>query len=226
MNDTVLKELKTVVERAVRPIRATLARKRRMREELLAHLMAVFDEEAARCGDEQAALEQAKQRFGDPKELAGQLQQSVPRWDRCRSILETMGCGPGESAWHLAGKHFLLTLVIYSVALALWVSVLLHAGFLQSLALETRRELAKAAVFGLPVVTLMNVFLSVIMASLLHKFGPTLASKRWGRFLLLTLAAVGLCALVAPVTFAGAGVLFVLMARQTVKQWRYEADWA
>ena len=40
MNEVTLKELKIVVERAVRPVRATLARKRKMREELLAHLTA------------------------------------------------------------------------------------------------------------------------------------------------------------------------------------------
>ena len=30
----------------MRPVRATIARKRKMREELLAHLMAIFEEEA------------------------------------------------------------------------------------------------------------------------------------------------------------------------------------
>ena len=38
MNDVTLKELKIVVEQAVRPVRATMARKRRIREELLIHL--------------------------------------------------------------------------------------------------------------------------------------------------------------------------------------------
>ena len=115
MDNIILQELKRVVEQAVRPVRATMARKRRMREELLAHLVAIFEEEAGRLGDEQAALEQAKQRFGDPRELTGQIQQTVPWLDRCRSILENMGCQPGESAWHLAGRHFLVMLTIYSV---------------------------------------------------------------------------------------------------------------
>ncbi len=35
MNDKAARELQIIVERAVRPVRATLARKRRMREELL-----------------------------------------------------------------------------------------------------------------------------------------------------------------------------------------------
>ena len=32
-----------------------------------------------------------------------------------------MGCQPGESAWHLAAKHFLAMLLIYSVYLPLWL---------------------------------------------------------------------------------------------------------
>ena len=80
MNDVTLKDLKIVVERAVRPVRATLARKRRMREELLAHLVSIFEEEAENLGDDRAALLAAKKRFGDPKELTGQLQETVSRW--------------------------------------------------------------------------------------------------------------------------------------------------
>ncbi len=52
MDDVILQELKRVVEQAVRPVRATMARKRRMREELLAHLTAIFEEEAGKLGDE------------------------------------------------------------------------------------------------------------------------------------------------------------------------------
>ena len=75
MNDQVLNELKIVVERAVRPVQATFARKRKMREELLAHLVSIFEEEAGRQGDERAALERAEERFGDLRELSKQLQE-------------------------------------------------------------------------------------------------------------------------------------------------------
>ncbi len=87
MNDANLTELKVVVERTVQPVRATMARKRRMREELLAHLVAILEEEEKHGGGEQAAIEQAKQRFGDTRELTGQLQQAVSRWDRYRLVL-------------------------------------------------------------------------------------------------------------------------------------------
>ena len=57
MNDASLTELKVVVEQAVQPVRATMARKGRMREELLTHLVAIFDEEEKRLADERSALE-------------------------------------------------------------------------------------------------------------------------------------------------------------------------
>ena len=117
MDDVILQELKRVAEQAVRPVRATITRKRRMRKELLAHLTAIFDEEAEKLGDEQAALEQAKQRFGDPDELTTQRQQAVPRQNRWRSILENMGYRPSESAWHLAVKHFVAILPILLLTL-------------------------------------------------------------------------------------------------------------
>jgi hypothetical protein len=73
-----------VVERSVRPVRASTKRKRRMREELLAHLTAVCEEEqqAASGGDALAALDHATRRFGDPAQLARELQTSVPPSER------------------------------------------------------------------------------------------------------------------------------------------------
>jgi len=97
MNDTTLNELKIVVERAVRPIKACLPRKRRMREELLAHLTAIFEEEAEKLGDDRSALDQAKKRFGDPRELTAQFQNTVSFWYRTLYYLEKWGYLPGES---------------------------------------------------------------------------------------------------------------------------------
>lgn len=82
MNDQVLKELDAIVDRAVQPIRATMSRKRQMREELLAHLESIFAEAVEKLGDETLALQEAKSRFGDPRELSGQLQRSVSGWNR------------------------------------------------------------------------------------------------------------------------------------------------
>src|SRR5580704_13914544 len=80
MNESTLTQLKIIVERAVRPVRASTSRKRKMREELLAHVCDVYDEEA-KLGDEQTALARTQERFGQAAELTGQLQASVPRGD-------------------------------------------------------------------------------------------------------------------------------------------------
>lgn len=85
MNDAILNELRVVVERAVRPVRATMSRKRKMREELLSHLVSIFQEEMLLAGDAPTALEHAKQRFGDVRELSEQIKGSIPRreWFSC-----------------------------------------------------------------------------------------------------------------------------------------------
>src|SRR5262249_59473224 len=64
MNESTLTQLKIIVERAVRPVRATTSRKRKMREELLAHVTAVFEEEAT-LHEESVALARMAVRFGD-----------------------------------------------------------------------------------------------------------------------------------------------------------------
>src|SRR5580765_962303 len=74
--------LRKQVERAVRPVHATEQRKLRMREELLAHLTAIYVEEQSRLADETAALAASRERFGDPAELTAELNRSVSRWQR------------------------------------------------------------------------------------------------------------------------------------------------
>jgi hypothetical protein len=225
MNEVAEKELKIVVERAVRPIRATMARKRRMREELLAHLVSIFEEEAQRLGDEQAALEEAKRRFGNPVELTGQLQQAVPRWDRCRSILENMGYRPGESVWHLAAKQFLVTAMIYAIPLLLALPLTFFlGGWFHMGSVPWDHDIGHVLVLGL-VLVLFNTVLSLIFASLMNKIGPALAGKRWGRFLLVVL-----CGFASPFVlsgaFSGAALVFILIVRQATEERRYEKGWA
>jgi hypothetical protein len=106
MNDTVLLKLKVIVERAVRPVRASLARKKKMREELLAHVTGVFEDELARRGDETAALIETEKRFGEPGELAKTLQASVPKRDRFVLRSEQMiAPRSGESLFGRAVRH-------------------------------------------------------------------------------------------------------------------------
>jgi hypothetical protein len=95
MNETTLVQLQIIVERAVRPVRASMGRKHRMREELLSHISGVFDEESARLGDEKSALEATALRFGNAAEVTSQLQESIPRGDAFRRFWEGR---PGEPA--------------------------------------------------------------------------------------------------------------------------------
>ena len=99
MNESTLTQLKFVVERAVRPVRASTSRKRMMREELLAHVVGVFEEEGAKLGDDRAAVERTALRFGNPAEVTRQLQESVPARDAVRRYWEGR---PGEPAWRTA----------------------------------------------------------------------------------------------------------------------------
>lgn len=78
IDDTTLALMK-IVERAVRPVRANTIRKLKIRDELLAHLTAIYDEELTRLDDPALAVAAAAKRFGDPTELTDELQQTVPR---------------------------------------------------------------------------------------------------------------------------------------------------
>jgi hypothetical protein len=74
--------LRRQVERAVRPVRARRARKLVMREELFAHLTAIYSEERMRQPDDQAAVTAALARFGQPAALTAELNTSVGLVDR------------------------------------------------------------------------------------------------------------------------------------------------
>jgi hypothetical protein len=124
MNEATLTQLKILVERAVRPVRASTPCKRKMREELLAHVSAVFAEEAARLGDERAALERAAERFGNPAELTVRLQEAVPASDFPLRALERVAFRPGESTLRRAARYALL-------AFMAWAAPLLPAFYIQ-----------------------------------------------------------------------------------------------
>ncbi|WP_010585793.1 hypothetical protein [Schlesneria paludicola] len=115
MNETVLLKLMEIVERAVRPVQSSLARKKKIREELLAHVTGVFEDELPRCG-EAAAFIQAEKRLGEPSELAQQLQESVPKCDRFSFLLEQLFQPRiGESLIQRAGRYGMLVCVIDSI---------------------------------------------------------------------------------------------------------------
>jgi hypothetical protein len=113
-----MNELMAAVERAVRPVRAGFARKMRMRQELLAHLTASYEEERARLGDDRAAVAEALRRFGDPKEVGRDLQASVPLPERVLHV-PVPGLGRGGAA-SVAVRRFVGRLDHPATIASLW----------------------------------------------------------------------------------------------------------
>ena len=114
-----MRELMVHVERAVRAVHASPARKRRMRQELLAHLTNLVEEEKARGGDEQEALARALQRFGDPAGLSRDLQASVPRLERWEGQMANGFLRrPGESGLRYGARMAALGAAIVFVELS------------------------------------------------------------------------------------------------------------
>lgn len=76
------------VERAVRPVVATPRRKLHMREELLAHLQSIYDQQRPRAASDDEAVDAAIARFGPADELSRQLTASVPWYDPIQPWLD------------------------------------------------------------------------------------------------------------------------------------------
>jgi hypothetical protein len=231
MNESTLTQLKMIVERAVRPVRASSSRKRQMREELLAHVIGVFEEEA-KLGDEPAALARTQERFGQAAELTGQLQASVPRG-------EDLFGGSGPSALRLAA----------SVAAAFGALVCVQLGIM--MLIHGRLPVA-VAVPALPfLISLCVAFLSFCGTLLIQGmrqalFGP--AGRSWLRAGLVAAAAW----IVIPVTTFAlslavtvdiqrilsefvvpllpinvlAPVALVALVYVFVPEWRHDREWA
>jgi hypothetical protein len=172
MNEPTLTGLKILVERAVRPVRASTSLKGKMREELLAHVVGVLAEEAARLGDERAALEQTALRFGNPAEVTGQLQESVPARDAVRRYWEGR---PGEPAWRTAIRF---AWVSGTFALVVAAFILAVASFTVGSVGAWPRE---ALILSLCAVLTIPAWLSglVILTSFMEKalYGP--AGRSW-----------------------------------------------
>jgi ATP-dependent Clp protease ATP-binding subunit ClpC len=184
MNESILRQLKVIVERAVRPVRASVFRKRKMREELLAHVSGVFEEEA-RLGDEQTALARTQERFGQAAELTGQLQASVPRADDLNRFAEDLvGYTAGGSALRLAARAAAVIGAVCFILLGI-------AIFIQVLRGQGSEWLTVARVPGLlaPLLMAFWVFSGTLLAHGLRQalFGP--AGRSWLRAGLVAAAA-------------------------------------
>jgi len=129
------------IERVVRPVWASEARKDRMREELAAHLMASFEEERAHLGDDRAAAERAIRRLGEAGELTRNLRGSVPWPERILFMpLHSQGfLGGWEGAFPRRADE---TLLHFAVRITAWMTGMIAGadlvGVLASLPVQHR----------------------------------------------------------------------------------------
>lgn len=139
MSSTTLALMK-VVERVVRPVLANIVHKRRMRDEMLAHLTAIYDEELTRSGDPTKAVNTAAERFGNPAELTAELQSTVPKLEQWEMRLDRIfGWRPPESAmrWMLRLSTQLL-LVMTTACLIATMFVFCEFGWSENVFLVIR----------------------------------------------------------------------------------------
>ena len=185
MNESTLTQLKTLVERAVRPVRASISHKLKMREELLAHVSAVFEEEAARLDNEQAALERTAQRFGNPAELMGQLQMSVPTSDFLQRFLEGLCLRHDESMLRRAVRFAVVTFFVCAV-------------FLLPVFFVLRRMSEWPFILGVSITVFFFVFLTDWMQQALGLDGNGARGRSWR---MAAIVAAASCFIIPGVTF-------------------------
>lgn len=193
MDEIILEQLKVLVERSVRPVRAMAVRKARIRTELLDHAAAIFEEEFEQTGEGQTALARVKHRFGDPEELSRQLQATV-RWPSALigRLENSMRQRPSDSRLRRAARR---TLIISIALFSLFAMLVVPALLTQ----KGRAQLPLAAFFAC-LVSCFPITLIAIMPQLRFSLlGGCLRSwgKAAGMLAALTLASaclvVGLC---------------------------------
>jgi hypothetical protein len=211
-----------------------------MREELLAHVVGILEEETARLGNDRAALERTALRFGNPAEMTSQLQETVPASDAVRRYWEGR---PRESAWRTA-----IRLAWVSGIFALVVAALVLASSTGGAVGGWSSEaviLCLCAVFTIPAWLSGCVFLTSFMEKALYGTAARswlkvalVAAGSW-LIMLLWFAAWSLPTLSArwdypnPNVIVMAGFLLVLvpfhacaLAQSSLLRKRYHDEWA
>jgi hypothetical protein len=102
-----------------------------MREELLAHVAVIYDEEQALLNDPAAALKAAAGRLGDPAELARQLQDAVPASQRrAYHVQRWLGWRPPESVARMMTRSAIVSFVVVAVVMGAPVfGAILYGGW-------------------------------------------------------------------------------------------------
>lgn len=99
--------LKVHVERIVRPIRASNRRKDQWREELLAHLMRLYEEAQACGGDDESAATAAIACFGEAPAITAELQAGVS-WIERWAFLQFPYASPLRRRLGESPRHYVL----------------------------------------------------------------------------------------------------------------------
>lgn len=196
MNEAMLTQLKILVERAVRPVRAPMRRRLKMREELLAHVSAVFEEESAKSGSADQALSRTRERFGEPAELTASLQGSVPWSERVvANIQHYLCCRPDETAARFAVRHGLLAGAYFAAAALLGI---LMVGLLFALlpAAGHERWSSFAWLSLMPTGFFVLAFIAVVLGHALWHSLYAPEGRSWRTAVLVTLLSAGVGPLV------------------------------
>jgi hypothetical protein len=197
-----------IVERCVRPVTAATARKRKMRDELLAHLSTIYQQELTATGDAEMALNQARQRFGDPTDLARQLQDALPSVERFAYRMERIfGWRAPESAARYVLRQSMLSFLVVACVCALAVAVHTTVNGVSDMQLKSFRLAG-----GLMVLVPLDQFLLGILYFKMRDL-------MWGAFgTRRSLRRATLCAALTSVTVFGSGMAFLLIATADLKQ--------
>ncbi len=172
-----MKEFMVHVERIVRPIQAMDERKDRMREELLAHLIASFEERRKTQADESLARKEAIASMGDPAQLRSELQAAISLGHRAKARFERLfNWHAPEPAWKYTLRVGLFTGSSILLLLPLMILPVAWQGNVS--VLEVLRLLAPlAALIGLNAFAL-GYFYFKMRDSLLGAFGTR---RSWAR---------------------------------------------
>lgn len=174
-------ELRKLVERVVRPVVALRVTKRKMREELLAHLTAVFGEELAATSDETSAVARTRTRFGELLATTAALQASVSARERffapCERYTQPTW-EPSDTLASLLGRQAAQIGVNLAVLFPLMLTLGILTGRGDAIAFTVRLSVGMSIV--LPIFGSLLTFLPINFGDAI--FGP--ADKRSWRFIL------------------------------------------
>jgi hypothetical protein len=213
-----MNEMQAAINRIVWPIRASMRRKEKMREEMTAHLTGILEQEKRAGLPEHEAVARALERFGDPAEVRRQLQSAVPRLERVvyapipfltpgeRLLDSALNAKPGESAvWHAARVTGLVALIIGSlyflIFLALAIPDLARGAFPQRAAECARTMWAILAPGALCSFLALLLGHGILRLSARRPRGP----REW--------ALAWLCMILLVPVAGGCGLLSALIAR-------------